>query len=164
VLALTLLGAALAPAGASAQDDGVTVDPGSPTGREYAIPLDQARREAGAGTAQRNRSSSSGGDSTSSSAGGGGSDASDKASDPHPGRFGQGITSAAPRRTAAPRRRRPAVRRAVAPPVVATRGVTEVKPSGSGLDSGVLLALGVVGLGAVVGLGVRLLRRGASPA
>jgi len=35
----------LAPA-ARAQEEGVFVDPGSPTGKEYAIPLDSARRQA----------------------------------------------------------------------------------------------------------------------
>lgn len=35
----------LAPA-AVAQEEGVFVDPGSPTGKEYAIPLDSARRQA----------------------------------------------------------------------------------------------------------------------
>jgi hypothetical protein len=43
--ALTLALALAAPAAASAQD-GVVVDPGSPTGKEYAIPLESARRQA----------------------------------------------------------------------------------------------------------------------
>jgi hypothetical protein len=49
---LTLLLSSIAmlwPAAAPAQDEpGVVVDPDSPAGKEYAIPLDQARRESGA--------------------------------------------------------------------------------------------------------------------
>jgi hypothetical protein len=37
------------PGVALAQEDGVTIDPDSPSGKEYAIPLEQARRNAGAG-------------------------------------------------------------------------------------------------------------------
>jgi hypothetical protein len=45
--------ATLAPA-AAAQEEGVFVDPDSPAGKEYAIPLDQARRDAaGGGNAAR---------------------------------------------------------------------------------------------------------------
>ena len=44
LLVLALPGTALA------QDDGVTVDPDSPTAKEYAIPLDSARREAAPAT------------------------------------------------------------------------------------------------------------------
>jgi hypothetical protein len=43
-----LLGGALPAAPATAQS-GVHVDPGSPAGKEYALPLDQARREARGG-------------------------------------------------------------------------------------------------------------------
>lgn len=35
--------------GALAQDDGVTIDPDSPTAKEYAIPLESARRDAAPG-------------------------------------------------------------------------------------------------------------------
>jgi hypothetical protein len=45
--ALLLLGA---PGTASAQERGVHVDPGSPAGKEYAIPIERARREASGGT------------------------------------------------------------------------------------------------------------------
>jgi len=41
-----LLAALLLPASAAAQDDGVFVDPDSPTGKQYAIPLESARRQA----------------------------------------------------------------------------------------------------------------------
>jgi len=47
LIALVGLAIALAmPAGAMAQDDEVFVDPDSPTGREYDIPLERARRDA----------------------------------------------------------------------------------------------------------------------
>ena len=45
--ALTLLGV---PASAGAAEPGVHVDPGSPAGKEYAIPIERARREASGGT------------------------------------------------------------------------------------------------------------------
>jgi hypothetical protein len=45
---VTLLVLLFAPSGASAQtDDGVTVDPNSPSGTEYDIPTERARRDAG---------------------------------------------------------------------------------------------------------------------
>jgi hypothetical protein len=44
--ALLLLGT---PGAASAQERGVHVDPGSPAGKEYAIPIERARREASGG-------------------------------------------------------------------------------------------------------------------
>jgi hypothetical protein len=48
--------AAVAAPPAAAQQDGVFVDPESPAGKEYAVPLDQARGEAsgGEGSASRN--------------------------------------------------------------------------------------------------------------
>lgn len=46
IAALTL--ALTAPA-AVAQEEGVTVDPGSPSGKEYALPIDKARRDATGG-------------------------------------------------------------------------------------------------------------------
>jgi hypothetical protein len=50
-----LLGAALAPpAPAAGLDPGITYDPGSPAGKEYAIPLVEARAE-GAGTTNQRR-------------------------------------------------------------------------------------------------------------
>lgn len=45
-LLLVLGGAAAFPGGASAQEEGVFVDPDSPAGTEYAIPVEEARREA----------------------------------------------------------------------------------------------------------------------
>ena len=44
-LALLCAFAVFVPA-AAAQEDGVTVDPGSPSGKEYALPIDRAREEA----------------------------------------------------------------------------------------------------------------------
>lgn len=51
LLAPVLLGAALlltasAPAGALAQEEGVTLDPGDPAAKEYSLPHAEARREA----------------------------------------------------------------------------------------------------------------------
>ena len=51
--ALAVILVLAAPGTAWAQEDGVTVDPDSPTGKEYAIPLDSARRQAQAGTGSR---------------------------------------------------------------------------------------------------------------
>lgn len=47
-LAIVVL--SLIAADAPAQEDGVFVDPDSPAGKEYAIPFDEARREAGGGS------------------------------------------------------------------------------------------------------------------
>jgi hypothetical protein len=45
------------PAGPSAAQPGVHVDPGSPAGKEYALPLDQARRDGGsAGAGHKSQS------------------------------------------------------------------------------------------------------------
>ena len=46
MLLCTFALAAAGPAVARAQDPGVTVDPNSPSGKEYALPLDSARRAA----------------------------------------------------------------------------------------------------------------------
>ena len=45
---------------ASSPGNGVTVDPGSPSGKEYAIPIDTARREAAGGSAPGPGSTGSG--------------------------------------------------------------------------------------------------------
>lgn len=42
-LAVVAIALAASPTAASAQDDGVTYDPGSPAGKEYTIPLESAR-------------------------------------------------------------------------------------------------------------------------
>jgi len=49
VAAVALLTLALIAPTAVAQEDGVTVDPDSPAGKEYALPIDQARRDAANG-------------------------------------------------------------------------------------------------------------------
>jgi hypothetical protein len=48
---IALILAALAAPPASAQEDGVFVDPDSPAGKEYAVPLEEARREASGASA-----------------------------------------------------------------------------------------------------------------
>jgi hypothetical protein len=54
LLAALLTCVALLPAApAPAQEDGVTVDPDSPSGREYDIPTERARREAGSRDKER---------------------------------------------------------------------------------------------------------------
>src|SRR3954469_3314415 len=58
-LAVVLGGAT--PTAAAAAEPGVHVDPGSPAGKEYALPLDQAKRDAGAGTGQAGRPGGSSG-------------------------------------------------------------------------------------------------------
>src|SRR4051794_146289 len=79
LLPLAVLLALGLPAAAGAKDEpGVHVDPGSPAGKEYVIPLEGARREA----------SGAGGGSTDASGGGGGGDAG-----PAP-LFGAGIKAA----------------------------------------------------------------------
>ena len=44
---LVAVGVALSAPSAFAQEEGVTLDPGSPTAKEYALPIEQARRDAG---------------------------------------------------------------------------------------------------------------------
>ena len=59
----SILLAALLPSAAAAKDEpGVHVDPGSPSGKEYAIPLEGARRDAsGGGSSSGSSGGSSGG-------------------------------------------------------------------------------------------------------
>jgi hypothetical protein len=49
-LALAVLLVLMASPSAAAQEDGVFVDPDSPAGKEYAVPIDQARGEAAGGS------------------------------------------------------------------------------------------------------------------
>ncbi len=70
----------LTPAAASAAEPGVHADPGSPSGKEYALPFDQARHGGGGGSSSTNHLG-----------GGGGANPGSAPSDP---RFGQGITPA----------------------------------------------------------------------
>jgi hypothetical protein len=46
---VTGLALLLPPSGASAQEEGVVVDPDSPAGKEYAVPLESARRQGSGG-------------------------------------------------------------------------------------------------------------------
>jgi hypothetical protein len=87
------------PAGASAAEPGFTVDPQSPAGVEYQVPLDNARHQGGGGSGHHGGGSlgnSGGGGGGTSSGGGatggsGGSGAGTSSSD----LFGSGITPAA---------------------------------------------------------------------
>jgi hypothetical protein len=56
---LAAAGLAAMPGAAVAQEPGVVVDPGSPAGKEYAIPVARARREAGVDRATSGSSGSS---------------------------------------------------------------------------------------------------------
>lgn len=79
-----LVAASLAAApGAGALEPGVHVDPGSPAGKEYAFPLDRARRDAGGSSRVHGRGHSKPGSRQSDST--------------TPGLFGQGITPGGPR-------------------------------------------------------------------
>ena len=138
----------------SAQDNGVHVDPDSPAGKEYALPLDSARRDtsgspngtgasgqsaplfgagvskaAGSGGSERSRSGSGQGNGSSNADGGGGSSAASGAD--------------------------------------ATQVARAVADEGGGLSAGVitlLIAMGVLFVGILIGLSVRVLRRTNSPA
>lgn len=81
---LAVLALLLTAATASAVEPGVHVDPGSPSGKEYALPFDQARHGAGGPPSAQHPG------------GGGGANQAPGASDP---RFGQGITPARSGRT-----------------------------------------------------------------
>jgi len=76
---LAVLAVLLTPVAASALEPGVHVNPGSPSGKEYALPLTQARHGAGGSPSPQHPG------------GGGGPNQSPATSDP---RFGQGITPA----------------------------------------------------------------------
>jgi hypothetical protein len=58
---IALILAALAAPPASAQEDGVFVDPESPAGKEYAVPLEEARRQASGASAGDSRGDGGGG-------------------------------------------------------------------------------------------------------
>src|SRR4051794_38453413 len=83
------------PAGASAAEPGFTVDPQSPAGVEYQIPLDSARGQGGGGTGHGHHGggglggSSGGGTSSGGGASGGGGSSS--ASTPSSNLFGAGV-------------------------------------------------------------------------
>jgi hypothetical protein len=142
---------------ASAQDEGVHVDPNSPAGKEYALPLDSARRDSDGGTTPSGGTSShsaplfgtgisdsggsSGGEGSGSNAGGGKAGASGTSDSAPGGASARGVDSTQ------------AAARAVA-------------PGGGGLSAGVLtllIAFGVVAVGILIGLSVRALRGDHSP-
>jgi hypothetical protein len=164
VIALTI-----AP-GAGAQEPGVHVDPGSPTGKEYAIPLAQARGDAaqpqhGSGGSSSGGSSSGGSSSGGSSSGGSSSGGSSTAGSVA---FGQGVTQAggnhgSPTARPVTRRRTQKARRRPKPSADAPRHVSAL-PAASDIGGGadmnpVILALGVLAAGGVGGLAVRALVR-----
>ena len=152
-LGLLLVGGGVA----TAQDDGVHVDPNSPAGKEYALPLDSARREArggatsgggsgdsaplfGVGISERGGSSS--GEGTSGSASGGG-----QAEGPNDGGGAQNGASVGG--------------------VDSTQAARAVADTGGGLSAGVLallIAFGVFAAGTLIGFSVRAIRGGHSSA
>jgi hypothetical protein len=142
---------------ASAQDKGVHVDPNSPAGKEYALPLDSARREASGGAS----SGSSSGDSAplfgagiSRGGGSSGGGASSPGSGPGDGKAngtrdgGSGGSGGNGSSLGG---------------VDATQAARAVADTGGGLSAGaltLLIALGVLAVGGLIGLSVRALRSG----
>lgn len=126
------------------QDEGVVVDPDSPAGKEYAIPLDQARRDSSGGTSAR---------------GDGGGSASAPGGQPL---FGSGIS---PRGGRAEQARDQASTadtqgRRSAPATTSTVLATAAEKGGD--SSRLVLGAVVVGillLGAILGLGLRRWQR-----
>jgi hypothetical protein len=160
VMALT------AATGAGAQEPGVHIDPGSPTGKEYAVPLSQARGDA-APSHRRNGSASnpagggsSGGSSSGGSSSGGSSSGGSSFSDVP---FGQGIGTTAAGRPRTPHSARRASGRSERSHGGASR--SRALPAASDLDGGagtgtpVILAIVVLAAGVLGGLSVRLLVR-----
>ena len=154
-LALALVGA---PGVAAAAEPGVIVDPDSPTGKEYAIPLDKARSDTG-GSSKPSRQTSDG--------------VSQQAQP-----FGQGVepasqdsqpsqASSAPRRTTKRpvRHRRSRVRpvRAPAPPAAAENASLASASAGSGTEWTLAIVFGVLVLGAGLGITLRRLSRRQAP-
>ena len=148
-VALALVGA---PGVAAAAEPGVIVDPDSPTGKEYAIPLDKARSDTG-GTSKPSRQTSDG--------------VSQQAQP-----FGQGVepasqSSQAPRKaTKRPvRTRRSRVRpvRAPAPLAAAENASLASASAGSGTGWTLAIVFGVLVLGAGLGITLRRLSRRQAP-
>lgn len=144
---VALLGLAV-PATAAAHDPGVRVDPKSPAGKEYAIPLDSARDEANGGSGR----SPGGSSSSSSSATGGGTAGRRAGSGRGDALFGAGISrKGAKERRAAGGKRGP--------------GRTRVAAAASPADGSspalplTALALAVLAVGGLTALGVRRLGR-----
>ena len=161
-LSLMLVGGGVA----NAQGQGVHVDPDSPAGKEYALPLDQARRDAGGGLADgKSRGahraplfgagiSSEGG----SSGGGGASTGGGERAT-----AGSGATAGARSGASATPRDR-AENGAQSGGGTSSRDVRAVAENGDddGLSPGViaiLVAFGALAIGILVGLSARALRR-----
>jgi hypothetical protein len=131
---------------ASAAEPGVTIDPGSPAGKEYALPVDRARHEAG-GLPSGGGSGPSGGSGSGGASSGGGE------------LFGAGVT---------PRGRRAGgngsgTGGSSAPGIsqrdASAAGIPAASSSGDSMTGSVLgIVAGVLLLGIVGGLGVRRLR------
>lgn len=135
--------------GAGAQSDGVHVDPESPAGKEYALPLESARRDAAGGAPSSGGATSSGG------------------SDPAP-LFGEGISRDRSRGSGngSDNRSRGGDDKSPRNGLVDSSVATAVAENGSGLSAGlltVLIALGVLLVGGVVGLSFRALRTTDAP-
>ncbi len=149
-LLASLCGLAAMPAMAAAQADEVFVDPQSPSGKEYEIPIDRARSQA----APKSKAPASG----ASQAPSGASQSS---------LFGEGVGSddaaagtkkskMSPERTAD--QRRPAQEAAAPPPAVLK--AQAAAPDGSANGAILAVAVGVLLIGTLIGLFVR--RRSAS--
>jgi hypothetical protein len=155
LVALVALGLLVPGAGAaSAQDSEVHVDPDSPAGKEYALPLDSARQDASGGsggTGAAGQSAPLFGAGVSKAAGRGGGEGSDSG-----GGQGDGSSSAD---------------RGGSNSGVSGGGTAQVARAVAdeegGLSPGVitlLIAMGVLFVGILIGLSVRVLRRTNSPA
>ena len=137
---------------AGAQDNGVHVDPDSPAGKEYALPLDSARRDAGGtpngtGAAGASAPLFGAGVSKAASGGGGPSGAGGEEGDGSSSAQAGGANSATSGADA-------------------TQVARAVADRGGGLSAGLvtlLIAMGVLLVGILIGLTARVLRRTNSP-
>jgi len=162
LVALVALGLAIPGAGAaSAQDRGVHVDPDSPAGKEYALPLDSARRDASGspnGTGATGQSAPLFGAGVSKATGSGGSERSGSGSEGSGSGGRQGDSSSSADREGG---------NSDVSGADATQVARAAADGGGGLSAGVttlLIAMGVLFVGILIGLSARLLRRTNSPA
>ena len=154
-LGLLLVGGGVA----TAQDDGVHVDPNSPAGKEYALPLDSARRDAGGGA-------TSGGGTSSYSAPLFGVGISERGGSSS-GREGKSGSASGGGQAEGPNDGGGAKNGPSAGGVDSTQAARAVADTGDGLSAGVLtllIAFGVLAVGILVGLSVRAIRGGHSSA
>jgi hypothetical protein len=136
--ALLLLGT---PGAATAQERGVHVDPGSPAGKEYAIPIERARREASGGSKITS------------------GNATTQAAAPVP-LFGQGIKPAPPKHRKHKKASKGTTTTKPAPVALAPTAAVEAaltKPSTTAWTGGIPAV--VLAAGIVLGLGLRRRRR-----